>query len=120
MKLETKQLVEIIGIVAVVASLVFVGMQLQLDRRAAVGEQYSSRAQAWQAVLQSELESDEYLATFSKRWENGVRPNWWVDDNRITGEDSTPTDVEVLRLTWTMLLTGQDNLYFQYLLEQGG
>lgn len=49
MKASKKELVEIVGIFAVVASLIFVGMQLQLDRKVALAEQYSNRAESVKA-----------------------------------------------------------------------
>ena len=117
MKLEAKQLIEIIGITAVVGSLIFVGMQLQLERRAATGEQYSNRANAYQAQLMSQLESEAYLSTYSKRWENGVRPSWFVEGNAITGNSATAIDVEVMGLSMLSTIVGLDNQYFQY--QQG-
>ena len=118
MKLEVKSLVEVVGIIAVVGSLIFVGLQLQLERRAATGEQYSNRANAYQAQLMSQLESEAYLSTYSKRWENGVRPPWYVEGNAVIGNSTvTAVDVEVMRLSMLTTLVGMDNLYFQY--QQG-
>ena len=117
MKLEVKSLVEVVGIIAVVGSLIFVGLQLQLERRAATGEQYSNRANAYQAQLMSQLESEAYLSTYSKRWENGVRPSWFVEDNAVTGNSATAIDVEVMGLSMLSTIVGLDNQYFQY--QQG-
>ena len=67
-KLSNRELAEIVGVLAVVASLVFVGLQLMLDRKIASGEQYSARAMARQSMLQSYLESD---AAYPHTLENG-------------------------------------------------
>ena len=49
MNAKQKEVVEIVGIFAVVASLIFVGMQLMLDRKVALAEQYFNRAESAKA-----------------------------------------------------------------------
>ena len=49
MRTSKKDIVEIVGIFAVVASLIFVGMQLMLDRKVALAEQYFNRAESVKA-----------------------------------------------------------------------
>ena len=61
MKGSKKELVEIVGIFAVVASLILVGMQLQLDRKVALAEQYSNRAESVKADRRVILESDALM-----------------------------------------------------------
>ena len=85
-----RNIIEAIGVVSIVSSLIFVGLQLAQDRRVALGDQYASRAQTAMAQLQSNLESDAYLETFSKRWEDGSRPGWWIENNIYTnGKEQT-------------------------------
>jgi len=114
-KENIRNFIEAIGLVSIVSSLIFVGLQLAQDRRVALGDQYASRAETAMAQLQSNLESDAYLETFSKRWEDGSRPSWWDENNRYTKGDSTARDVEVISLNYRHTLIGFDNLYFQYL-----
>lgn len=60
MKTSKKYIVEIAGIFAVVVSLIFVGMQLQLDRKVALADQYFNRAESAKADRRALLESDDY------------------------------------------------------------
>ena len=46
MKIDNKALVELVGVLTVTASLVFVGMQLMLDRKVAIAEQYFNRTES--------------------------------------------------------------------------
>ena len=62
---DWKDIAELIGIVAIVASLVFVGLQMQQDRvhaRAELGADSFSNL----ATLSLELSSDEFAATIAK------------------------------------------------------
>ena len=76
MKTNQARLFEFIGVIAVVLSLLFVGMQLMFDRRVAMGEQYFNRAEARRADIRSRIESDAYMSDRVNRWENGDRPGW--------------------------------------------
>ena len=46
MQSDTRKILEIVGVLSVVASLLFVGMQLLLDRRITTAEQYQNRAES--------------------------------------------------------------------------
>jgi hypothetical protein len=117
MKADKEQLrliVEAIGIISIVLSLLFVSLQLLQDRRVAIGEQYAARAETALSQIRTQLESDAYLETFSKRWENGTRPGWWSEENVFFQGKVTPRDVVVISMLYRYTLIGFDNLYFQY------
>lgn len=121
MKTSKKDLAEILGIVAVVASLIFVGMQLQLDRKVAIAEQYASRAESVKEDYRTMLLSPEYFRYVEEFWAiNGI--GWstnpdWEEVEQIRAGTLSVSSLEALELTVRLQMVGYDNLYFQY--QQG-
>lgn len=118
MKIEQKQLVEIIGLTAIFASLIFVGLQLILDRRVAVAQQYSDRAEAQRADYRTMIESDIFIRVQTEKWERGERPFWW-DENSNLAERFNEGEISIEELVIDGLeaqmdYVSFDNLYFQY------
>ncbi len=89
--------VQVVGIFAVVVSLVFVSLQLRQSQEIAVAAQYQARAQAAQSMYMSLQESGISLNA-------GRKPvSEMTPFERYTAEN-------VNRWAWTQ----SDNLYFQY------
>ena len=92
---------QVIGIFALVASLIFVGLQMKQTQEIALAAQYQSRAQTtvdfFLTRIEGDLISESYLA-------------------RI-GQDTTPREIRhrhnVSQIQWTIM----DNNHFQY--QQG-
>jgi len=118
-KITTKQLVEILGVSAVAGSLLFVGMQLNLDRKVANAEQYANRAESIKADIRARLESDASMSAALLRWEAGERYDWWPDnfEAEIIELGFSGKEVEAEILQARLNLYQYDNLYFQY--QQG-
>ena len=121
MKASKKDIVEITGIVAVVASLVFVGMQLQLDRKVALADQYFNRAESAKEDRRSILQSDAFMQMQEEHWALGERPPYWDDEWELAalveeGKISVRS-VEALILQHQLSIIGYDSVYFQY--QQG-
>ncbi len=115
MKISQSRLFELVGVIAVVLSLLFVGVQLLFDRNVAVADQYQRRAEMGLSMLQSFLESESYLDQQERRWENGLRPNWWNEELEMNAPDfTTARDFGVSILTTNIALINFDNLYYQY------
>lgn len=118
MKASKKDLVEIAGIFAVVASLIFVGMQLQLDRKVALAEQYSNRAESVKADRRIILESDALMQYREKRWALGWRPAYWDEDWEIAGlvkEGALSSRGVIAAIIQDQLaIIGYDTIYYQY------
>jgi hypothetical protein len=118
MNIGNKQIVEVIGILTVVASLLFVGLQLLLDRRVAVGEQYFNRAEAQRADLRSMMESDSFYQYWQESWDRGIRPPWWEENSALA--DRINQDIFSVKSLYFSILVARmgvvafDNLYFQY------
>lgn len=113
MRFSSKQIVEILSVIGVIASLLFVGMQLIFDRRVATGEMYASRSESRQANIRSMLESQASLATRAKVYEK-EKPFWWVDSEPYSPSDATPEDMVVVELEMQLTMLGWDNIYAQY------
>ena len=118
MILNNKQVFELVGAIAIVASLAFVGMQLLLDRRVAVAEQYFNRAETQIANYRSKLESDAYFQVQEERWARGLRPRWWDENSELVnimdkGEMSV-RELALDELEARMSIIAFDNLYFQF------
>ena len=80
MKTNYKQLLDVLGSVGIMASLIFVGMQLSFDRKVAISEQYGVRAETSMANARARMESGSYMITQRKFWETGFRPSWWSEE----------------------------------------
>jgi len=116
MKTSTKQTIEIIGIFGVIASLIFVGMQLLLDRRVAMGAQFHARTALYHQAQQSIFENDSYVQEQAAIWENGLTPPWWNSEIEKFQQDRGMS-MEGMYQRYTLLrmrmLRFNDN-YFQY------
>lgn len=112
---------EIVGIFAVVASLIFVGMQLALDRKVALAEQYWNRAESAKADRRTLLESEDYMQYVEDSWALGERPTYWNDDWEIArrmDEGAVSVKGVFARIVNRQLdIIGYDSVYFQY--QQG-
>lgn len=114
-------MVEIAGIFAVVASLIFVGLQLRLDRKVAVAEQYFNRAESAKADRRAMLESDDYMQFRGELWALGDRPSFWDESSELAAQVADGSiSVRSLRagiVSLQLSVIGYDNVYFQY--QQG-
>ena len=118
MKIDSRQLVEVIGLTAVVASLIFVGMQLRLDRRVAMGEQYFNRAEAFREDTRTHMQNDLYFEIQENEWNRGEIPGWW-DEGSETARLLGNGDISIRQIYYRVLaarieVTAQDNLLYQY------
>lgn len=119
MNIGTKQIIETVGLIAVVGSLLFVGMQLRLESRVALSEQYANRAETLMANNRAKLESEAWMSAADKLWESGWRYPWWnetlEEEYAKYGYSGSEIEAEVLNASMTIMHI--DNLYFQY--QQG-
>ena len=88
---------QVVGIFAVVASLVFVGLQMKQSQEIAIADQYQARAEAAQAMYMSVLESGQSLESLDIPWEQ-------------KSPEERSLQIAVMNWSWTQY----DNHYFQY------
>jgi len=92
-----KYVTEMVGIAAIVASLVFVGLQLKQSHEIALAEQYQSRAEAAQSMYLSVLESGISLESI---------------DSPMASKSPQERNLAVVMQAWAW--TQYDNHYYQY------
>ena len=80
-----KKHIELIGIAGVIASLVFVGIQLLLDRRIALGNAYQARAESRMENLRTYLDNEVLVIDLISRIEAGRRPYFYTNDIEAEG-----------------------------------
>ena len=121
MKAGKREIAEIVGIFAVVALLVFVGMQLMLDRKVALAEQYLHRAESVKADRRTILESEDLTKYFEESWALGWRPIYWDEDwevaDRVEEGSISVRSAIVAIIDDQLAIIGYDSVYFQY--QQG-
>jgi hypothetical protein len=115
-KFNHKALMEVIGVFAVVASLIFVGLQLMLDRRIASAATYSISADGRRSDTRAKLESDAFMTLQENLWEIGVRPTWWSEELSTTdiGKLDSGSDIFAAYLEVRLAYLDRDEVYHQY------
>jgi hypothetical protein len=119
MNVSTKQIIEVVGVIAVVASLLFVGYQLQLETRVALSQQYATRSESMKADIRTRLESDTYMSDRDLQWASGWRPPYWNEQFETDFVKSGRTGSQMVAQVFNNYLNLYqiDNLYYQY--QQG-
>ena len=115
---RVRRLVEIVGIFGVIASLLFVGLQLVLDRRVAMGAQFHERSIMGIEDYRMKFDNDIWVTSLAKQYEKGFKPSWWneeIDDLQNTREYTTEEMVRLI-LNTQMYLARINNNYVQYTL----
>jgi hypothetical protein len=113
---NSRQIVEGIGAAAIVASLVFVGMQLVLDRNVALAEQYAARSESLKDDLRTQMESDGFIDSSIRVWESGERPSYWSEEleEYAQSKNLSNADIAYLLISTRIRVLHMDNLYYQY------
>ena len=92
---------QVVGIFALVASLIFVGLQMKQTQKIALAGQYQARSQATVDFFAARMESDY------------VNPNYMEQ----IGQEVTPQQIRHRRNVDQIIWTIMDNNHFQY--QQG-
>ncbi len=97
-----KDIAELFGIAAIVASLIFVGLQMKQTKEIALSTAYQARATASMELRLAPTESPEFLSAITKL---------------LTGDtqDLTPDQITYLRSYFYASLVYLENNHFQYL-----
>jgi len=99
--INVKDTVELVGIVAIVALLVFVGLQLKQSQEIAIASQYHERA-----ALAVEM--------YGLQMESGDLKNWGKIAGRNPATDRSIEDLGRFYLTGRIFLAMADNHYYQF------
>ena len=92
--MDRRSLAEWVGVIAIVASLIFVGLQIQQSQEIALATQYQNRASAVQDLVLAQIEAGH------------VQPNF---RDRVS-ETISAEDINLFHWLWL----SQDNHFFQY------
>ncbi len=91
-----KDIAELIAIVAIVASLIFVGLQLKQGQQIALATQYQARTQSVQGLIETQMEIGQ--VTNAPGWRDAI------------SEGILSSDINETHWLWLAF----DNHYFQY------
>jgi hypothetical protein len=97
---------QVVGIFALVASLVFVGLEMRQSREIALSAAYQARADSSMSLRMSVLESDTLQSAFAKAF---------VESGLISIDGMTPEEAVALRGRWNGGMVYVENMHFQYL-----
>jgi hypothetical protein len=109
-----KDIAELIGIAAIVASLIFVGLQMQQSQEIAMGAQYQERANAAVENYMSQIQSEQALKN---------RGQWLIDSASSRSypiaiknllETAGPESVAITYTLYRANMAMMDNCHFQY------
>ena len=116
MKNRSKEIFEIVGVAGVIASLIFVGLQMVFDRRIAVASVFHERTIMLQDAQIAQLQSSEVVLMRAKAWEAGDLPSWWNDEIEQYRQVQNLTMEDMVRRAALaqMQLLRLNDIYFQY------
>ncbi|MEJ2129345.1 MAG: hypothetical protein P8X81_10935 [Woeseiaceae bacterium] len=106
---------QIIGMAAVVASLIFVGLQLKQSQEIAVADQYQARFESIAGITAAFLQSDAAMRVFGEEVRGEMLAKETLAPGMAEWIQDQPSDELAYRALFGMLrLKIFDNLYFQY------
>ena len=113
---KTRFSIEIFGAASIVASLIFVGIQLIQDRTVARGAQFDNRAAAGIQMHISRFENDAYIQDVVDRWEHGAARRWFNEDVQAFQDRMGISDKGLYRLNLSVRMSAInfDNNFYQY------
>jgi len=118
MKIDNKVVVDLLGALVVTASLIFVGMQLLLDRKVALAEQYYNRSETAKDDTRTRMVSQAHYQDAEERWALGERPPYWDEDwdiaKQLKAGEISVSSITSRTQNYYLNLVGWDNIYFQY------
>jgi len=108
-------LVELIGIFGIIASLLFVGAQLVLERNIAYSTAFHDRVALHIANSTGMRDNYEYVQQRARALENS-KPSWWNSDieSYVAQNELSMEDVVRLDIQAGIYLQITDNNYYQY------
>jgi hypothetical protein len=95
---------QVIGIFALVASLVFVGLEMRQSQKIALSAAYQARADSSMNLRMAPFESETLQTAMAK-----------VNIQEMSLDQLTPEELIVLRGRWSTQLVYLENMHYQYL-----
>lgn len=115
MKISSAKLIEAAGVFGVIASLIFVGMQLRLDRQLAIAGQFQSRTELRIQQETTYLNNSDFIQDLANSWEK-KRPDWWDSEIESIFTENYESMSEMARHHRSMIIFAvlMENNYYQY------
>ena len=116
MNVKSREFAELVGVLSVVASLLFVGFQLMLEQRVSMGSQFSARTALSHESLVSDNENPAWIALQAKLWENEFKPGWWNEEITEYQKVRNLTMEEMVMMSYSIRLgfVRTNNNYYQH------
>ncbi len=111
---QLKNFVEVIGISAIVASLIFVGLELRQGYQIAITAEYQERAGAVIDIYNTKIQSETALSVVGQPLYEAVRSTDFPDEYRHLYEGYTVEQLGFNTINALNALTAFDNIYLQY------
>ena len=111
---DWKSIAELVGIAAIVASLVFVGLQLKQSQEIAIADQYQNRSDAALEYYTAMTQSDETIAFFANNLINNIESGAAEKSLVSLYEEEGAEQLAVRYLVFRSNITVFDNYHFQY------
>jgi len=112
-----KDTAEIVGIAAIVASLIFVGLQMRQSHEIAIADQYQNRADAALEFYLAQFQSDQMLTQRASQLSAAAEAGRLSGPIADAVEKEGPEHVALIYLRFRANMTIFDNYHFQY--EEG-
>jgi len=114
---DWKDIAELVGIAAIVASLIFVGLQMKQSQDIAIADQYQSRADAALEFYVGRMQNDSALELIAIEIQANIDNGQVPEAIRRSMEKEGPQILAARHLHYRSNITMFDNYHFQY--EQG-
>lgn len=112
---ELNDWLQVVGLIAVVASLIFVGLQLKQSQEIAIAAQYQARLDAASGHYTAILQSDAGLRVVGADVLADINANGTLPAEFKAWAGSQPVEELAFRVIGaTIFLKSHDNIYFQY------
>ena len=111
---DWKDIAELVGIAAIVGSLIFVGLQMKQSQEIAIADQYQARADAALEFYLARLQSDVALQQSALGIRKGVESGRLGDAIRHALENEGPKMTAAHGARYRSEITMFDNYHFQY------
>ena len=105
-----RTIAETVGAIAIVGSLIFVGLQLQQSQEIAIGSQYQERANAAIEMFSAQLGNDIALSLRGAE----IRQTLVASNQSHLIEEHSDLQIGVAWVSFQTLFTVYDNNHFQY------
>jgi hypothetical protein len=108
---------QVVGIFALVASLIFVGLQMKQTQNIAIADQYQDRSDAALEYYLAQFQSDQMLTQRASEFAARAKAGGMSEQVAVAIENQGAVSVTLIYLRFRAIIIMFDNYHYQY--EQG-